>query len=199
MRSLLLYTWVNSDDVDSCSNVRCGWGWGWHLAGSVCCSCCHRIKIHSSSCLLILLRLQQTGGQERGKLSIMRVLLQAAFRPWYTFEVFYLYSAVIESLNRQTKLRDFRESIGNLGNILENGKLLERMWSKVNPKCHGKQRCRVNSHTQPLHFSFVFGRPFVKRFALYCRTVVLSVLSCLWRWCTVAKRLDGSRWNLACR
>ena len=27
----------------------------------------------------------------------------------------------------------------------------------------------------------------------------LSVLSCLWRWCTVAKRLDGSRWNLACR
>jgi len=28
----------------------------------------------------------------------------------------------------------------------------------------------------------------------------LSVcLSCLWRWCTVAKRLHGSRWNLACR
>jgi len=24
-------------------------------------------------------------------------------------------------------------------------------------------------------------------------------LSCLWRWCIVAKRLDGSRWNLACR
>ena len=22
---------------------------------------------------------------------------------------------------------------------------------------------------------------------------------CLWRWCIVAKRLDGSRWNLACR
>jgi len=29
---------------------------------------------------------------------------------------------------------------------------------------------------------------------------VLSVcLPCLWRWCTVAKRLDGSSWNLACR
>jgi len=26
----------------------------------------------------------------------------------------------------------------------------------------------------------------------------LSVLSvCLWRWCIVTKRLDGSRWNLA--
>jgi len=24
------------------------------------------------------------------------------------------------------------------------------------------------------------------------------VLSCLWRWCIVAKRLDGSRWNFAC-
>jgi len=22
---------------------------------------------------------------------------------------------------------------------------------------------------------------------------------CLWCWCTVAKRLDKSRWNLACR
>ena len=29
------------------------------------------------------------------------------------------------------------------------------------------------------------------------RPVCLSV--CLWRWCIVAKRLDGSRWNLACR
>jgi len=38
------------------------------------------------------------------------------------------------------------------------------------------------------------GRPFVKRFALCHRTVVLSVcLSCLWGWCTVAKWLDGSR------
>jgi len=27
----------------------------------------------------------------------------------------------------------------------------------------------------------------------------LSVLSCLWRWCIVAKRFDGSRWNLARR
>jgi len=41
--------------------------------------------------------------------------------------------------------------------------------------------------------------------ATVCKTVrpilsdlCLSVcLSCLWRWCTVAKRLDGSRWNLA--
>jgi len=35
---------------------------------------------------------------------------------------------------------------------------------------------------------------FVKRFALCYRSVV-----CLWRSCAVAKRLDGSRWNLACR
>ena len=47
----------------------------------------------------------------------------------------------------------------------------------------------------------VFGRPFVKRFALCYRTVVyLSVCPvCLWRWCIVAKRFDGTRWNLACR
>jgi len=45
------------------------------------------------------------------------------------------------------------------------------------------------------------GRPFVKRFALCYRSVVCPVcLSvCLWRLCTVAKRLGGSRWNLACR
>ena len=43
----------------------------------------------------------------------------------------------------------------------------------------------------------VFGRPFVKRFALCYQSVVCPVcLSCLWRSCTVAKRLDGSRWNL---
>jgi len=45
--------------------------------------------------------------------------------------------------------------------------------------------------------------------ATVCKTVrpmlsdpclsVLSVLSCLWCWCIVAKWLDGSRWNLACR
>jgi len=34
---------------------------------------------------------------------------------------------------------------------------------------------------------------------LSVRLSVRSVLSCLWRWCTVAKRLDGSRWNLARR
>jgi len=45
----------------------------------------------------------------------------------------------------------------------------------------------------------IFGRPFVKRFALCYQTICLSVLSCLWHWCTVAKRLDGSRWNLSCR
>jgi len=42
----------------------------------------------------------------------------------------------------------------------------------------------------------------VKRFALRYRTViclwVLSCLFCLKRWCIVAIRLDGSRWNLAC-
>jgi len=43
----------------------------------------------------------------------------------------------------------------------------------------------------------VFGRLFVKQFALCYQTVVMSVLSCLLRWCIVAKRLDGSRWNLA--
>jgi len=35
-----------------------------------------------------------------------------------------------------------------------------------------------------------------------CPPVCLSYpvfLSCLWRWCIVAKRLDGSRWNLTRR
>ena len=58
-----------------------------------------------------------------------------------------------------------------------------------------------------LQKGIVFGRPFVKRFALCYRSVVCPVclsclssyLSCLWRSCTVAKRLDGSRWNSACR
>jgi len=36
--------------------------------------------------------------------------------------------------------------------------------------------------------TFLGGRPFVKRFASAIRP--LSVL--LWRWCIVAKRLDGS-------
>jgi len=48
----------------------------------------------------------------------------------------------------------------------------------------------------------IFRRPFVKRFALCYRTVVLSCpvchSVCLWRWCIVAKRLDRWRWNLAC-
>jgi len=49
----------------------------------------------------------------------------------------------------------------------------------------------------------LFGRPFVKRFALCYRSVVCPVCPvglsvCLWRSCTVAKRLDGPRWNLAC-
>ena len=45
----------------------------------------------------------------------------------------------------------------------------------------------------------VFGRPFVKRFDLcYIGPFnCLSVLSCLSR-CCVAKRFDGSIWNLAC-
>jgi len=50
---------------------------------------------------------------------------------------------------------------------------------------------------------YILGRPFVKRFALCYRTVVLYVCPvchvCLWRWCTVAKQLDGSKWNLTCR
>ena len=50
-----------------------------------------------------------------------------------------------------------------------------------------------------LKISLIFGWPFVKRFALCNLTVVLSCLSCLWRWCIVAKQLDGSRWNLARR
>ena len=32
-----------------------------------------------------------------------------------------------------------------------------------------------------------------------CLSVLSVCLSCLWRWCIVAQRLDGSRWNLACR
>jgi len=67
---------------------------------------------------------------------------------------------------------------------------------------------RVLTSLTWLHLNFwvhenIDGRPFIKRFALCYRTVVclscLSVLSWLWRWCTVAKRFDGSRWNLACR
>jgi len=57
-----------------------------------------------------------------------------------------------------------------------------------------------------ISFFVIFGRPFVKQFALCYQTVVclfcLSSLSVcpvgLQRWCTVAKRLNGSRWNLAC-
>jgi len=49
----------------------------------------------------------------------------------------------------------------------------------------------------------VYGRPFVKRFALCYRTVVCPILSaclsCLGRWCIVAKRLEGSRLNLTWR
>ena len=55
-----------------------------------------------------------------------------------------------------------------------------------------------------LLWPLVFGRPFVKRFALCYQTV--ACLSCLYV-CPVlfvtlvngAKRLDRSRWNLACR
>jgi len=32
-----------------------------------------------------------------------------------------------------------------------------------------------------------------------CLSVCPDCLSCLWHWCTVAKRLDGSIWKLACR
>ena len=53
--------------------------------------------------------------------------------------------------------------------------------------------CSLSKHC------LVFGQPFVKRFALCYRTVVCPVLSvclsCLWRWCSVAKQLDGSRWD----
>jgi len=40
-------------------------------------------------------------------------------------------------------------------------------------------------------------RPTLSHCCLSCP--VCPVLSCLWRWCIVAKRLDGPRWNLACR
>jgi len=43
----------------------------------------------------------------------------------------------------------------------------------------------------------VFGRTFVRWFAVCYQTVVC--LSCLWGWCSVAKRLDGSIRNLTCR
>ena len=53
------------------------------------------------------------------------------------------------------------------------------------------------------HVPFIFGQQFVKRFSpCYCTVVCpvcLSVLSCLWHWCIVIKRLDRSRWNLAWR
>jgi len=51
----------------------------------------------------------------------------------------------------------------------------------------------VHHFVLPCRSSF-FARPFVKRFVLCHRTVVLSVcLSCLQRLCTVAKQVDGSR------
>jgi len=67
-------------------------------------------------------------------------------------------------------------------------------------KMHGSDGFRFNTTTA----ATIFGRPFVKRFAICYRTVVclsvcLSVLSCLRHWYIVSKRLDGSRWNLACR
>jgi len=46
----------------------------------------------------------------------------------------------------------------------------------------------------------VFGRPFLKRFALCHRAVICPVCTvCLQRWCIVAKRLYASRWSLARR
>jgi len=42
--------------------------------------------------------------------------------------------------------------------------------------------------------NMLFGRPFVKRCVLCYWTSVC--LSCLWRWCIVAKRLDGSTCHL---
>jgi len=44
-------------------------------------------------------------------------------------------------------------------------------------------------------FETIFGRPFVKRFA-YAIGRLSCVSVCLWRWCIVAKRLDGSRCHL---
>jgi len=50
--------------------------------------------------------------------------------------------------------------------------------------------CRTSSSL--IMSTQLIGRPFIKRFAPCYRTVVLS-------WCIVAKWLDGSRWNMACR
>jgi len=47
-------------------------------------------------------------------------------------------------------------------------------------------------HELKLKVGNFFGRPFVKRFALWYQTTVCPAL-CLWRWCTVPKRLDGSK------
>jgi len=51
--------------------------------------------------------------------------------------------------------------------------------------------------------NLIFGRPFVKRFPVRHQTLVclscLGCLTCLRRWCTMAERLDGSIWILACR
>jgi len=47
---------------------------------------------------------------------------------------------------------------------------------------------------------YVFGRPFVKTVRRMLSVRCMSVCPvCMWRWCIVAKRLDGSRWNLARR
>ena len=55
-----------------------------------------------------------------------------------------------------------------------------------------------------INFCLIFGRPLVKRLVLCYGTVVLSVCPvclvclfvCRWRWCTVVKRLDGSKMKL---
>jgi len=91
------------------------------------------------------------------------------------------------------------------------------IYSVVPPLIIVTRKPHSRSHRRTDHFSNIFGRPFVKRFALCYRTIVLSVcLSCLRRWCivakqlppkghspnfrhmsVVAKRLDGSRCHLA--
>ena len=79
--------------------------------------------------------------------------------------------------------------------------LYKKLWQRV------PQTDRIIIVVRYILFT-VFGRPFVNGNGNVCktlcyRTVVLSVPyvcpGCLQRWCIVAKRLDGSSWNLTRR
>ena len=65
--------------------------------------------------------------------------------------------------------------------------------------CIGTLKTLHSCHNRCITLFFDFWETICKMVGPMLSDRCLSVLSCLWCWCTVAKRLDGSRWNLACR